>query len=144
MHSDVQAFAKEAKGLPEVTIVDYVIAYYCTSSGETYLLVVRNALCAPTMDINMIPTFVLREAGLILNDTRKIQCKDSSVEDHPLFYGKTGLRILFTLIGNFSMFETSSLTEDEIVNAENYSTIFLTPDSKRWDSYNESYKMDED
>ena len=60
------------------------------------------------------------------------------MEDHSLFDEETGLIILFTLNGNFSMFETRSLTEDEIENSENYSTIFLTPDSNRWDPYDES------
>ena len=81
---------------------------------------------------------------MILNDTPKIHCKDPSVEDHYLFREETGLRIPFTLNGTFSMFETRSLTEDEIENAENYPTIFLTPDSNRWGPYNESYKSNED
>ena len=59
-YADVQDFAKDVKDLPEVPIVDDVIAYDCISSGETYLLVVRNALCVPTMYINLIPPFVLR------------------------------------------------------------------------------------
>ena len=81
-YADVQAFDKEVKGLPKVPIVDAVISYDCTSSGETHLLVVINALCVPTMYINLILTFVLIEAGLILNDTPKIQCKDPSVQDN--------------------------------------------------------------
>ena len=76
----VQAFAKEVKVLPEVPIVDAVIAYDCLSSGEVYLLVVRNNLCVPTMDINLIPPFVLIEAGFILNDMPKINCEGLSVE----------------------------------------------------------------
>ena len=48
-YTDVQTFAKEMKGLPEVPIVDAVIVYDCTYSGETYLLVVRNDLCVPTI-----------------------------------------------------------------------------------------------
>ena len=56
----MQAFAKEVKGLPEFPIVDAVVAYDCPSSGETYLVVVINALCVPTMDINLIPSFDLR------------------------------------------------------------------------------------
>ena len=111
-YADVQAFAKEVKVLSEVPIVDDVIAYDCKSSGETYLLVVINALCVPTMDINLIPAFVSREAGLIFNDTPKINCKDPSVKDHSLFDEEIGMIIPFTLNGTFSMFETSSLTED--------------------------------
>ena len=39
-YANVQAFAKEVKGFPAVPIVDTVIAYACTSSEETHLLVV--------------------------------------------------------------------------------------------------------
>ena len=113
-YSNVQAFAKEVMGLPKVSIVDAVIAYDCQTSGETYLLVVRNALCVPTVDINLIPPFILREAGLVLNDTPKIHCDDPSVEDNSLFDEETGMRIPFTLNGIFSMFASRSLTEDEI------------------------------
>ena len=48
----------------------------------------------------MLP-FILREAGLVLNDTPKIHCDDPSVEDHSLFDEETGLRIPFTLNGTF-------------------------------------------
>ena len=81
----VQDFSKEVKCLPEVPIVDAVMAYDFTSSGETYRLVVRNSLYVPTMYINLILYFVLRESVLILNETPKIHCKDMSVEEHYLF-----------------------------------------------------------
>ena len=93
----MQYFAKEVKCLPEVPIMNAVIAYYCPSSGETYLLVVRNSLCVPTININLILPCVLIESGLIFNDTPKIHCEYPSVEDHYLFYEETGLIITFTL-----------------------------------------------
>ena len=96
------------------------------------------------MDIKLIPPFVLRESGLILNDTPKIHCKDPSLEDHSLFDEETGLKIPFNLNGTLSMFETRPFTEDEIENAENYTTILLTLDLNRWDPYNELYKLNED
>ena len=100
-YANVQAFTKEVKGLPKVPIVDVVIAYDCQTSGETYPLVVRNALCVPTMDINLIPIFILREAGLVLNDTPKIHCDDPSVEYNSLCDEEIVLRIPFTLNGTF-------------------------------------------
>ena len=107
-YADVQYFDKAVKGLPEVPIVDDVIAYDCTSSGETYLSFVRNSLCVSTMEINLIPPFVFIEADLIINYTPKIHCKYPSVEDHYLFDEETGLKIPLTLNGTFSMFETCS------------------------------------
>ena len=51
------------------------------------------------MDINLISPIILREAGLVLNDTPKLHCDDPSVEYHSLFEQETGLRIPFTLNG---------------------------------------------
>ena len=94
-----------------------VIAYYCPSSGETYLLVVKKSLCVTTMDINLIPSFVLGEVGLILNNMLIIHCEYPSVGHHSLVDKETGMRIPFTFNGTFLTFEPRSLTEDEIENA---------------------------
>ena len=96
------------------------------------------------MDHNLVPPFFLRKAGLISNNKTKIHCKDASVDDHSFLDEGTGLRIHVTLIGMFSVFEYSSLTDEEIENSENYLTMFLTPDSNKWDIYDESYKLNED
>ena len=59
-YANVQAFTGEVKGIPKVPIVDVVIAYDCPQSGQTYLIMVRNALCVPYMEHNLIPPFILR------------------------------------------------------------------------------------
>ena len=84
--------------------MDSVISYDCPQSGQTYLLVVRNALCVPYMEHNLILPFILREAGLVLHDTPKINCNVPSAEDRSLFGEETGLIIPFTLDGTFSVF----------------------------------------
>ena len=127
--ANVQAFSEEVKALPEVPIVDAVIAYDCPSSGETFLLVARNALCVPSMDINLITPFIMREAGLVLNTTPKIHFDEPTIGDHSMFDEDSVLRIPLMLNGIFSAFETRSLNDDEIENAENHQTVFLTPDS---------------
>ena len=139
-YANVRAFTDEVKGIPKVPILDSVIAYDCLQYGQTYLLVARNALCVPSMEHNLIPPFILREAGLLLNDTTDKYCNFPSAEDHSLFEEKTGLRIPFTLDGTFSVFESRSLTNDEINNVEDFETVFLTPDSNKWDPYEKSHK----
>ena len=43
-----------------------------------------------------------------------------------------------------SAFTSRSLNEKEIESAEEYETVFLTPDSNSWDPYDDLYKMNED
>ena len=143
-YANERAFTDEVKGIPKFPIVDAVIAYECPQSRETYLLVERNSHCVPSMEHNLMPPFILREAGLVLRDTPKIDCNVPSTEDHYFFDEETGLRIPFTLDGTFSVFKSCSLTIDEINNVEDFVTAFLTPDSNKWYPYDKSYRHNED
>ena len=115
---NVQAFADEVTGLRDILVVDAAIGYNCPYSGETYILVLKNALCVPSMSRNLVPPFILWEAGLEVNDKPKIHYKDPSVEDHSLFHEESGLRIPFTLDGMCTVFPTRALTDKEIAQAE--------------------------
>ena len=65
------------------------------------------------------------------------------MEDHSLYNEELGLCIPFTLNGTFSAFVSWSLNEKEIKSAEDYQTVFLTPDFTSCDRYDTSYKLNE-
>ena len=69
-----------------VKLVDAAVAYDCPFTGQVYILVIRNALYVPSMKINLLPPFILREKGIIVNDAPKIQVKNPTVSDHSLFF----------------------------------------------------------
>jgi hypothetical protein len=79
---DVNAFADAVGGLAQVPIVDAAITYDCHYTHKSWLLIVRNVLYVESMDTNLIPPFILREAGLIVNDKPKIHCDNPTVDDH--------------------------------------------------------------
>ena len=138
-HATVNAFSDEAGGMNEVPIVDAVIAYDCQLTGGTYLLVVRNALHVPSMGHNLIPPFIMREAGLVVNDTPKIHLEEPCGDDHTIQDSESGLKIQLKLDGIFSVFDTRALSTKEVNGVEHYPRIFLTPDSPTWDPYDSSY-----
>ena len=53
-----------------------------TAEGETYILIVRNALYMPSMDLNLIPPFIMRAGGVQVNDMPKIHCDDPTTNGH--------------------------------------------------------------
>ena len=73
--ADVRPFSSECSKLESVPIVDAAVAYDCPYSMKTYLLSIRNALYVPSMSHNLIPPFILREAGLLVNDVPRIHTK---------------------------------------------------------------------
>ena len=122
----VNSFSKSAGKIDNVSIVDAVIAYDCPYQSKTYLLLLRNALHIPEMSANLIPPFVLREAGIVLNKCPKLQLPEPTVNTHSMYCPKADLRIHFSLHNTFSYFETRTLIEDELLKCDK---IFITPDT---------------
>jgi hypothetical protein len=74
---------------------------------------IRNSLYVPSLDYNLLPPFMVREAGVIVKDTPKIQLNDPSEEDHAITFPETGFTIPLSLWGVFSYFRTTKPTKDE-------------------------------
>ena len=144
--AEVSAFADDCNKLEKVPIVDAAFVYDCPKAMRSYLLVVRNALYVPSMKHNLIPPFVMREAGLEVNDVPKIHCGgDVTRESHSIIArGEVELRIPLRLRGIFSCFPSRALTRDEENDAEQLEVVYLTPDAMSWEPNDESWGERED
>jgi hypothetical protein len=63
-YANVTPFSSNFPMMEMVEIVDAAIAYDGPILHVTYLLVMQKALLIPTMNHNLIPPFLIREAGL--------------------------------------------------------------------------------
>eukprot|EP00957_Ditylum_brightwellii_P025758 1948236-Ditylum_brightwellii.AAC.1 len=95
---DVSGFAP-GSGRKGVKVIDAAVVYDDPYTGIPRILLFKNALYCPDMDYNLIHPFILREAGLIVNETPKFQCKNPTVEDHSIYSKKHDLRIHLQLHG---------------------------------------------
>eukprot|EP00957_Ditylum_brightwellii_P171068 13023197-Ditylum_brightwellii.AAC.1 len=80
-------------------LVDAALKYECPHEDKSYIQLVRNALHVPSIDHNMIPPFVLREAGIMMNETSKIYKENPTVDDHAITFPTSRLRIPLGLWG---------------------------------------------
>ena len=103
----------------------------------------RNALLINSMVHNLIPPFLICEAGLLLNETPKHQLEHPTIDNHAIVDPVTGMRIHLSLNGIFSNFRTRCLTSEEIDNWEDYPIVFATPDGDAWDPNAEHYAEQE-
>jgi hypothetical protein len=83
--AEVNPFTPDYNSM-QVPIVDAAIQYECPYSGTSYILVIRNALHVWSMKNNLLPPFLLREAGLQVCDTPKIQVDNPSVDNHAICF----------------------------------------------------------
>ena len=68
----VKPFIPEYNDLEAVPIVDVGVKWTCPYDEKDYKILITNALYAPSMNMNLILPFLMREAGLIVNDIPKI------------------------------------------------------------------------
>ncbi len=139
--ANVNPFTPDYEALPEVPIVDAAVMYECPISGKEHILLVRNALHVPAMEQNLIPPFVMREAGIVVNDTPKIHMNDPTVEDHSIYFEETNFRIPMALWGTFSYFPTRAPTNDELDACDD---VYLLTPNGIWNPHSDSYSKNEE
>ncbi len=69
--ANVTHFSKDLPAMDMVELGDAAMCFDDPISLETYILVMKNALLIPTMGHSLIPPFLIREAGLTLDETPK-------------------------------------------------------------------------
>ena len=78
----VSGFTSELGEALEVPIANAAVAYDCDLTGETHILVIYNALYFKNMDTNLIPPFVMRLAGLEVDECPKFLSREPSKSNH--------------------------------------------------------------
>ena len=138
---NVQPFDPSLGVARKVPIVDGAIAYDCPYTMKTYILIMKNALYIPSLDHNLIPPFILREAGIYVNEVPKIQKPNPTADDHSIRIDELNLRIPLKLNGIFSYFHSRKPTREDLLSCDN---AFLTPDAPSWNPYSDHYAENED
>lgn len=143
LYADVNAFSPEHETLRKVPIVDAAILYDCPLENTQWIVVFLNALHVPTMNHHLIPPFIMREAGVTVNDVAKIHVKDPTVNDHSIHFENAGLRIPLLLCGVFSYFSSRAPTLMELEEVEDTNVLVATPDGP-WNPHSDVYATNED
>jgi hypothetical protein len=90
--ADVNAFTADCDSMM-MSIVDASVRSDCPCDGQACVFVMRNALHVPSMKNNLVPPFMMREAGITANATPKIQAIKPTKEDHSTCFPESDFRI---------------------------------------------------
>ena len=140
--AQVTPFTPDYKSMENVPIVDGALAHVCPYTGKCHILICHNALHVPSMEHNLIPPFIMREAGLIVNDTPKIHVLEPSIQDHSIYFKDEKVRIPLSLSGIFSYFNTRTPSVEDMCDEDN--VLHLTPNVLTWNPHSEAYSENED
>ena len=93
---------------------------------------IRNDMYVPKINNHLIPSFIMREAGIKVNDTPKIHVENPGLSDHSIESPEINLRIPLSLHGIFSYLPTTKPTPQMLEDCED--VYVLTP--SRWNPHN--------
>jgi len=145
----VRSFSDATGSVPSVPVVDAMVAfddpYADNEDGRTYFLVFYNAVYIPDMSHHLIPPFVMREAGLKVNDCPKMHASDPDLSTHAIYDPVSKMRIHLHLNGTFSGFNCRPATQCEMEEWKNKELDFVeaSPPCAKWNPYDKSYAEDE-
>ena len=123
-----------------VELVDAALKYECPYSGEVNILIIRRGLHVPSMTHYLLPPFMLREAGIHINEVPKIHVTSPTEEHHAITFQEANFRIPLTLHGTFSYFLTSKPSTQESEEPED--VYILTPTT--WNPHSDAYVINEE
>ena len=135
---DVAPFTPAYKPI-SVELVDAALKYEYPYSGKVKILIIRRGLYVPSMTHNLLPPFMLREAGIQINEVPKIHVTSPTEEHHAITFQETNFRIPLTLHGTFSYFPTSKPSTQELEEPEVH---VLTPTT--WNPHSDAYVTSEE
>ena len=128
-------------------MVNAVVQYDSPLDGKEYMLVIQNVLCIPSMSNNLIPPFIMRENGIVVNECAKIHCEDLTREDHAIIFKGYDFHIPLQLHGIFSYFVTRKPDVELLEGVHeplNYATEFYTLTPTRWNPHTDVYTLNEE
>ena len=142
---NVSGFSDELGKPMSVDVVDAVVAYDDPLEGDTYLSVIKNALHVPSMKSNLIPPFMMRLAGIEVNECPKFLSEFPTIKNHSILFREENVRIPLQLSNTISLIPTRTPSQDEIslIGTPDIRVMHLTPDSPSWNSHNNSYETQE-
>ena len=79
MTVNVTPFSNDFGMLPEVLVVHVAVAYDCPITGQTYILIINNALYIAEMEQNLLPPIMMRLNGILVDEYPKFLCPSTTI-----------------------------------------------------------------
>ena len=136
---DVAPFTPDYE-LIRVELVGAALNYDCPYSVDSKILIIRRGLYVSSMPNNLLPPFMLREAGITINEVPKIHVSSPTEENHSIMFHETNFRIPLSVYGTFSYFSTSKPSTKDLEEPDD--VYALTPTT--WNPYSDAYVINEE
>ncbi len=137
---NVKGFTKTLGSIKSIPVVHAAVLYTDEVTGLEYILVINNALYFENMEHNLLPPFLVRLAGLEVDECPKFLAKNPTIKTHAICSEDPELIIPMSLNGTVSYIPTRPPDSKELDRLDH---IPLTPNMQDWDPHTNIYSEQE-
>ena len=94
------------------------------------------------MEVNLLPPFMMRLAGIEVDECPKFLSKNPKDSNHSMYFPNEDIRIPFQLEGIISYIPTRAPTDEELMKEEGH-YLLLTPNLPIWDPHTGDFRDQE-
>ena len=76
-----------------VDLVDAAVAYECEFTRKVIIMVIRNGLYLKEMKHNLLSPFIMRLAGLEVNEQPKFMTRNPTTKHHSIYFKENNIRL---------------------------------------------------
>ena len=124
-----------------VDVVDAEIAYEFDFTGKLLIMIIRNGLHIKEIKHNLLSQFIIRLAGLEVNEQPKFMTRNPTTKHHLVYFKENEIILLLAIKGIVSFLPTRNPNQEEYLNIG--TRLELTPIFTEWDPHNPSYGIGE-
>ena len=117
------------------------MVYDCEVSRDSFVMIIRNALYLKQMETALIPPFMMRIAGIEIDECPKFLAKKPSIKNHSIYFPDEDIRIPMKIYGIISYVPARQPHPNEL--AGNLQELELTPQIEHWNPHDEMYQIQE-
>ena len=108
-----------------VEVVHAAVVFDCPTTGNSYVMFLNNALHVPSLECSLINPFIMRLAGIVVDECPKLLAEIPSIAHHSLYFPDQDLRIPLALDGIVSYFPCHMPRGEELTDPSNF--LALSP-----------------
>jgi len=124
-----------------VDVINAAVTYDCMMTGNSYIMILRNALHIPSIEVCLLHPIMMRLAGVEVDECPKFLSSKPSIINHSIYFPTKDLRIQLILDGIISCLPCRTPDDEELEQLE---ILELTPKVNTWNPHSSIYKEQEE
>ena len=133
---NVSGFTVRLGSAIPVDVIDAAVVYDC-ETGNSYLMIIHNALYLEEIKVHLIPPFMMRLSDIEVDECPKFLAKNPNIKNHSVYFRQHDLRLPLQIHAIILYLPVRASNETELLEIE--IELEITPNVPNWNPHDQAY-----